>query len=227
MIMEIRPKKSIRTKAITVFALVAIVIFSVFLAVDSLISKPMLTVAQEQAKRTANELLTKAVLSVAEEYAQEDAGAMAVCSADSQGRSILYIDSQKLTLEAMRIIDAAQKELGILNEIGISLSLGTASRIPLLSGRGPKLKAMIEPLGAVSGRITSSFSSAGVNQTKYSAFIELKAELKVIFAGRERIVTVSSAAPVFETIIIGDVPDAYTDVNSMNDALNLIPADAD
>ena len=109
-------------------------------------------------------------------------------------------------------------------EFGVPL--GSVSGIVLLNGAGPRLSAALEPLGNVSGRFSSKFEAAGVNQTRYAASIELAASVKLILAGRTLTVEASANAPVLETVVIGKAPQAYTDVSSFEDALNLIPTEA-
>ena len=49
--------------------------------------------------------------------------------------------------------------------------------------------------------------------------------MRVILPGESHTLTVEAEAPVAENIIVGDVPDAYTNVANEEDLLNLIPGD--
>lgn len=69
----------------------------------------------------------------------------------------------------------------------------------------------------------SSFTSAGVNQTKYSVYLTLRTEVVFILAGQSECVEVVHTEILFETIIVGGVPQAYTNIDSVDDALNLLP----
>ena len=222
---EIRFKKKILLRRIVVLCIAILVLIA---CINNAVSKPMKAAAQSEAKRIASEMINRALLETSEVYSKSGGTAgFTRLETGSDGTSFLYIDSSKLTKMAAEIIERAQIYLNELSALGIGIPLGTLSCIEVLNGTGPEMNIAIRPMGSVRSSFSSYFSAAGVNQTKYSAFINIEAEMMLIISGRSISVSVQCSAPIVETVIVGSVPHAYTDVGSLEDALNLIPTDAD
>ena len=137
--------------------------------------------------------------------------------------SLLTADAGKLNLLAADGAAAAQRRIMDLGEQGVSVTLGTLSGVPLLSGLGPRLTFRFTPVGMVQSSFHSEFRSAGINQTLHRITLQLTGTIRVVLPGRAYTVTVTAQAPVSENVIVGDVPEAYTNVANEEDLLNLIP----
>ncbi len=137
--------------------------------------------------------------------------------------SLLTADAGKLNLLAADCAAAAQDRIMDLGEQGVSVALGTLSGVPLLSGLGPRLSFRFTPVGMVQSAFHSEFRSAGINQTLHRITLQLTSTVRIVLPGRSYSVTVTAQAPVSENVIVGDVPDAYTNVANEDDLLNLVP----
>ena len=62
------------------------------------------------------------------------------------------------------------------------------------------------------------------NQTLYCVNLRVTADSNIIFPGALNSVCAEIDVPIAQSVIIGDVPDAYTDVNNEEDMLNLVPS---
>ena len=71
----------------------------------------------------------------------------------------------------------------------------------------------------------SEFVSSGINQTLYRVNLLLTASVRLVMPGVSEIISVRAEAAIAESIIVGDVPQVYTNVASEEDMLNLIPTD--
>ncbi len=136
---------------------------------------------------------------------------------------LLQADSAKLNMLAADCANAAQERIAALGEQGVSVPLGTISGIPLFAGRGPRVRMRFTPAGAVKSSFYSEFRSAGINQTLHRVNLQLTANVRVILPGTSHTVSVEVGAPIAESIIVGDVPNAYTNVANEEDLLNLVP----
>ena len=181
---------------------------------DSAFSVPLRALAEEKAARLAAELLNSAVLEVMGAYSEKhDPSELAKVQRNESGADILFIDAVKINLLAAQITDCAQIRLRELSNASVGVSLGTASGIALFTEKGPCISVGISP--------------AGINQTRYSAYLKLTANIRIILASFEKHIAVSHTAALCETVIVGDVPQAYTNVESVDDALNLLPSTGD
>ena len=88
---------------------------------------------------------------------------------------------------------------------------------PMLLNKGPSFNVRCSLIGGVSAKILSKFESVGVNQSKNSIYIEIAGNFytgtSVFNTSDEFKYTVL----VSESIIVGDVPDSYTNVEADED----------
>ncbi len=138
---------------------------------------------------------------------------------------MLESDAYRMNALAAECAQAAQDLISQIGEQGISIPLGTITGIPFLAGRGPKLKVNFTPTGSVQSAFDTDFISSGINQTLYRVKLRLVASVQIVMPGTYQAVSVTSEAAIAESIIVGDVPDVYTDVANTEDMLNLIPTE--
>ena len=90
--------------------------------------------------------------------------------------------------------------------------LGTLSGSTLLSGRGPALSCRFLPAGSYALRLESSFSEAGINQTRWQLALLLETRIDAFLAGERVSVTVPAEYLIADTILVGQTPENYTRV---------------
>ena len=90
-----------------------------------------------------------------------------------------------------------------------TIPVGNITGIPLLSGRGMKIPIKIVPLGSMDADIVSDFSEAGINQTKHSVYIKIKAGVSLMSPFSSAKTETETTVPLAETIIVGENPHLY------------------
>ena len=177
--------------------------------------------ASARVESAAARAMNEAILEV---LGSASTGELLSAQASNEGHvSLLTADAGKLNLLAADCAAAAQRRIQDLGEQGVSVPLGTLSGVPLLAGLGPRLSFRFTPVGMVQSSFHSEFRSAGINQTLHRITLQLTGTVRVVLPGRSYSVTVLTQAPVAESVIGGDVPEAYTNVANTDDLLNLIP----
>ena len=177
--------------------------------------------ASARVESAAARAMNEAILEV---LGSASIGELLSAQASNEGHvSLLTADAGKLNLLAADCAAAAQRRIQDLGEQGVSVPLGTLSGVPLLAGLGPRLSFRFTPVGMVQSSFHSEFRSAGINQTLHRITLQLTGTVRVVLPGRSYSVTVLTQAPVAENVIVGDVPEAYTNVANTDDLLNLIP----
>jgi len=101
----------------------------------------------------------------------------------------------------------------------VEIPVGSLINSELLWARGPSVKAQIMSAGTASVEFDSRFSSAGVNQTMHRIWLKIEVPLRVILPGNQIETSVSSDFCIAETIIVGQVPDSYLELNGENKGL--------
>lgn len=99
----------------------------------------------------------------------------------------------------------------------VSIPLGTLTGIDLLSGRGPRIRMKIELYGNVLANLESKFDDAGINQTRHQIICNVNVNVSAIIPGCSSYTTVNNSFAVSETVLLGNVPDSYTNVNTVDD----------
>ncbi len=206
-----------RILILTAAAALAAVVIAVL---SRAVREPIMEAAKESLAEAASRELT---------LAARDAltGAEDILSVVKTGEKsfVITADTAKLNAIVTGVVSEAQRRVAGPCIEGASVSLGTASGIALLSGRGPSLVVRFKPLGAVTAHVSSSLRSSGINQSLFTVNVTLTAVLKVQLAGASETVTIKNTVPLCETVVVGEVPQVYTNVANEEDMLNLIPTD--
>ena len=69
----------------------------------------------------------------------------------------------------------------------------------------------------------TEFEDAGINQTRHKIYLILNATVRILIGNAAQTVVISSQVLISETIIIGDVPQSFVEVDNTDDLLNLLP----
>lgn len=203
-------------------ALFALLLLAALIALEQNLSQTMLDMAFAEAYSMAVETLNKAVKLVTENGVEY--GDLMYASLDDQGRvTMLRADTMRMNELAAQTALRAEEELNSAENQFVRIPLGAALGIKSLSGFGPKMSMQILPVGAVHASFDTEFESAGINQTRHRIFLTLRATVSLIIPTGSQVVEVQSTMPIAESIIVGEVPDSFVDVNDQKDILDLIP----
>ena len=203
-------------------AFFALLLLAALIALEQNLSQTMLDMAFAEAYSMAVETLNKAVKLVTENGVEY--GDLMDARLDAQGRvTMLRADTMRMNELAAQTALRAEEELNSAENQFVRIPLGAALGIKSLSGFGPKMSMQILPVGAVHASFDTEFESAGINQTRHRIFLTLRATVSLIIPTGSQVVEVQSTMPIAESIIVGEVPDSFVDVNDQKDILDLIP----
>ncbi len=99
----------------------------------------------------------------------------------------------------------------------ISIPIGTLTGIDLLSGRGPNVRMKIQLYGNVTAHFKSDFEGAGINQTRHRIICDVKVSVSAVIPGCSSYTEVENSFTVSETVLLGRVPDSFTNVDTNED----------
>ncbi|MGN0614235.1 MAG: sporulation protein YunB [Porcipelethomonas sp.] len=108
-------------------------------------------------------------------------------------------------VQSMIVLKATEK-LEKISKNNISVPIGSVSNFYFLSGRGPEIKIRFLPEGDITAKLSSGFSSAGINQTCHTVSVDITAEAVAVLPTENISINVETSCIVAESIIIGDVP---------------------
>lgn len=98
----------------------------------------------------------------------------------------------------------------------VTVPVGSLLEADALWARGPALHIRVLSTGAISVQLRSELRSAGVNQTLYRLWLEVSVPLTVLLPGRRTETAAETRLCLAETVIVGQVPDAYLALESFD-----------
>lgn len=177
--------------------------------------RPMIqSVAESRANSVATQIINQAV---ADQLTQMnlDYQDMVELDRDEQGN----ISSVRTKMAAVNrfqaeISLAVQAAIDTYESQKINIPFGTFTGLELLDGIGPGVPLTISMTGSMKATITSNFESAGINQTRHQIMLTISAEARAVVPWYGINAKVVIDYIVAETVLVGNVPDAYTHVIS-------------
>ena len=115
-----------------------------------------------------------------------------------------------------QVTEAVIRQLGAMDSGELGVPLGTLTGQPLLSGAGPRVRVKVDSVGEVTADYANTFTSAGVNQTLHRVCLDITATVYLFLPGEILPVSVSSSVCVAETVIVGETPDTYLNLEKGN-----------
>ncbi len=108
-----------------------------------------------------------------------------------------------------QVVEAVIRQLSAIDSDALGVPLGSLTGHPLLSGAGPRVRVKVDSVGDVTAGYVNSFDAAGVNQTVHRVSLEITATMRLFLPGEILPVSVTSSVCVAETVIVGETPDTY------------------
>ena len=138
---------------------------------------------------------------------------------DDEG-SVVSLESNSDRINRAKALISREIEKRLGDEaLSVSVPLGNVTGIKLLSGLGPSVKIKTLPVRSVTTDIVSVFSQSGINQTWHRILLQVDADFGVMVLSRTLECRISDSILLSDTVIVGRVPDAYTDINKIEDEL--------
>ena len=85
--------------------------------------------------------------------------------------------------------------------------------IDLLSGIGPKIPLRFQPISVTHADISHKFEQSGINQTLHTIELSICIDIEILLPLANSTITVLSAMPIAQTLIVGTVPKGYLNKN--------------
>ena len=201
----------------------AVLIAGGVLLVENNLTRVVLSLAQAQARALAVQTLNEAA---AELLATGEVtyDSLMLVTADDLGRvRLIQANTPEMNRLAARASLMAQQKLLEKRDQEVRIPLGSALGLTLFAGAGPQIVVRILPVGSVHASFHTDFQTAGINQTRHRVTLQLTARVQLVIPTGAQTVEVSSQVAMAESIIVGEVPETFTDVGNDMDMLDLVP----
>jgi len=174
-------------------------------------------VLEAAASSRATNLMTRAIDAAVDNCLQEndmDYADFVTMETDASGKVTSLTSNTAANSRFKRqVVEAVARQLGTLDSDALGVPLGTLTGQPLLAGAGPSVRVRVDSVGDVTADYTNSFTSAGVNQTLHRVCLDITATVRLFLPGEVLPVCVSSSVCVAETVIVGETPDTYLNLD--------------
>ncbi|MBQ6552670.1 MAG: hypothetical protein IJL83_03535 [Clostridia bacterium] len=173
------------------------------------------SLAEMEGKRLGADAITRGVVRVFAEDKPAYSDVVTVTYADGKAVS-LHADAAKQNALRLAVGDAVADELGENPASSVKVSLGSLVG-ELFAGRGVSMKVILDSVGTVDVDFASEFVSAGINQTLHRITMKVVVSFTIL-AATYRVDTQSTCAfNLAETVIVGAVPENYTDIGPISE----------
>ncbi len=190
--------------------LLIFIIMAIFLCTIDMALRPTISqISEIQAENIATSLISKCVNEEMEfgKYCYSD---FAILSKNEYGEIIaLQMNMPKINQLYNNLLEKTSEEFKKMSSQIFQISLGSLSGSNLLIGKGPNVKFRLIPVGNVEAKITSNFTTAGINQTLHEIVLEIKCEVKTVIPLHKNKKTVEARFILASTVIVGEIPENY------------------
>lgn len=177
-------------------------------------------VLEAKASSQATNLMTQAIDIAVDNCLQENGmnyGDFVTITTDKAGKVTSLTSNTAANSRFKRqVVEAVTRQLTTLDSDALGVPLGSLTGQPLLSGKGPSVRVRVDSVGEVAADYANSFTAAGVNQTLHRVNLDITATVYLFLPGEILPVSVSSSVCVAETVIVGETPDTYLNLEKGN-----------
>ncbi len=132
---------------------------------------------------------------------------------DESGRvTALTNNLSSTSLLRSELVGAIAGELDGLRQESFGVPLGTLTGWIVFSGRGPEIQVELLSTGNVTCDLRHSFEQAGINQTLHRVMLDVSVTVFLMIPGETLSTVVENEICVAETVIVGQVPDTYLNI---------------
>ena len=207
-------------KSFVLFIIILIFIASIFSSIQLVnkISPAIKLACESKAKAIGVQITEETVRDVIETLEYES---LMNIKYNDQGK-IIAISANIIQLNKLssQIAYKIQEELNNLDKITVEIPIGKMVGLNIFSGYGPDINIKVVPMGNVETDFKTEFVAQGINQTKHTIYMEIESKMTVVAPFASDTVVCSSTVTIGETIIIGDIPSSYYNIEDLTGAAN-------
>ena len=176
--------------------------------------------ATAAAQKSASALVAAAFSKEIAEESVSYSELIAIAYCDGGYVSSVSLNMARLNAVRNRLFLAVVDSLSDGEIMTVDLPIGTVLGGDLFSGRGPNLHLNVLLAQGACAYMESEFYGVGINQTIHRVLFTVELRLTVMLPTSPVTLTVKEQYPVTETVIVGEVPDAYTAIDRLTDAVS-------
>jgi len=198
-------------KKLLVIILVAIITTTVITSVRS-INPIFENLCRDKATRISTRILNEEATEVLQKYDYRDIATIT----KTEENNILKTDVSVINEIASDLAVQVNIRLEELANEKIKIPIGAILGNKYLSGIGPGINISIIPSGNVTTELKTEFKAQGINQTVYRIYLEVVCNEKILSSYNSIDTQVVNQVLLVETVIVGDVPETYYNLEGLD-----------
>ncbi len=197
-----------KRRLLTALFFIALTALLIFIYFQRNVTRVLISISEATMRASTTVAVNDAVYyTLSDEMRYED---LVTIERDSAGNIIaVAANPLKINKIARDTASISQSNLKNLSLNGIPVPLGALTGIEAFAGLGPSIHFRIIPVSSVSCGFSSTFESVGINQTKHSIYLNVIADISIVMPSRTENFAVTTDVLVGESVIVGNIPDAY------------------
>ena len=197
-----------KRRLLTALFFIALTALLIFIYFQRNVTRVLISISEATMRASTTVAVNDAVYyTLSDEMRYED---LVTIERDSAGNIVaVAANPLKINKIARDTASISQSNLKNLSLNGIPVPLGALTGIEAFAGLGPSIHFRIIPVSSVSCGFSSTFESVGINQTKHSIYLNVIADISIVMPSRTENFAVTTDVLVGESVIVGNIPDAY------------------
>ena len=168
--------------------------------------------AESRARILAEQIANEAVAQVLSEQTSLCRSMLRVSYNEQQVLSSVIADAGAVNAIKTAVAALVADRMAGISSVNIGVPLGTLIGSEWFSGWGPLVPFSIGVTSRVLTTVSSSLEAVGINQSAFRLLLHVHISLSVVTPQALSSVSVDTAFPMAETVLLGDVPDNLTEV---------------
>lgn len=216
-----RKIKLTKKRLVRIFSIV-IVITIIFLIFSFMVNPVIMDTVEIKSMALATRAMNSSIADVVMNSIVYD-DLVSIISDDFGNISMIQANSLEINNLSKDLAQACEERISEYGATGVTIPMGTFTGIPLLVGRGPRLRVKMTPIGSVICKFVSHFETAGINQTVHKIYVNITANVSVVMPLSSRKFQAVQQVLISESVIVGQVPEVYLYSDSLDTLLNFVP----
>lgn len=193
-------------------ALLFAIAVGVFIFINLKIRPFVISVTQGYATNAVDNTLNNII----DEVLQKEEYSFVNIVKDGEGQiAAVMMNSADVNLFMTQLSKGMKEKIASMDKIEAKIPLGNFLPHPFFSGLGPDIPIRFLILANNNVGVEEKFVSQGINQTLYTLTLNSDTRVKLYIPTVNTSITVKNSIPVFQTLVVGDVPDSYTNVEGV------------
>ena len=205
-------KRQKKIKGILILMSLIVLIICAFIFIENTMKSTLSATAEIKSKEIMEQIINDAVYEMTR---GEDGAELEIIhtNEDTQGDlQLVTLNTSLLNKIGTEIAKRVNNDIYYNKTEKIRMSLGSLVGSKLLSQTGPYFTFDIIPVAVINVGYKTEFESAGINQSKYKVYLDVKTETRLLVPFMSEKFEADNTVLIAEAVIVGDVPETYTNI---------------